>query len=100
MSGVLGHRLGRKKSLIGAWVSSLKYWVISHAVWRHAKYVYDCVKPHFASRYMTLGRVNASARKMASGVSRLTSPMSHSQKGKGLVWGLSIRKMRTPLSIQ
>src|ERR1700692_1300941 len=69
MSGVFGHRLGLKKSHTGDLVSSVKYCVMSHAVWRHAKYVYDCVNPHFANRYMTLGRVKASARKMTSGVS-------------------------------
>src|SRR6266550_291090 len=100
MSGVFGQRLGRKKSLTGVCVSSVKYWVSSHAVLRHAKYVYDWVKPAFASRYMTLGRVNASARKMTSGLVRFTSPISHSQKGNDLVCGLSIRNMRTPWSIQ
>ncbi len=58
--------------------------------------MYDWVNPSFASRYMTFGRVNASARKIASGCSRFTSAISHSQKAKGLVWGLSIRKIRTP----
>ena len=49
---------------------------------------------------MILGRVNASARKIVSGKARLTSPISHSQKAKGLVWGLSTRKMRTPCCAQ
>ena len=67
MSGVLGHALGRRKSLIGGLVIALKYSVNSYFVLRHAKYVYDCVKPAFASQYMIFGRVNASARKMTSG---------------------------------
>src|SRR5579859_5155579 len=100
MSGVLGHRFGRKKSATGGRVSSVKYCAISQAVLRQAKYVYDWLNPSLASRYMTLGRVNASDRKMTSGELRLTSAMSHSQKAKGLVCGLSTRKMRTPCSIQ
>ena len=45
MSGVFGHRFGRKKSLTGGSVSSVKYSTISRFVLRHVKYVYDCVKP-------------------------------------------------------
>jgi hypothetical protein len=67
---------------------------------RHAKYVYDCVKPSLASRYITLGRVNASERKIRSGCSLRSSPISHSQNANGFVCGLSTRKMRTPCSIQ
>ena len=44
-----------------------KYSVSSHFSLRHVKYVYDCVKPSLASRSITRGRVNASARKMTSG---------------------------------
>ena len=53
-----------------------------------------------ASRSITRGRVKASARKRTSGCSAFSSGITHSQKGKALVWGLSTRKMRTPLSIQ
>jgi hypothetical protein len=49
---------------------------------------------------MTLGRVKASARKITSGYWRWTSAMAHSQKAKGLVWGLSTRRMRMPWPIQ
>jgi len=42
---------------------------------------------------MTFGRVNASARKIASGCSRWIPAISHSQKANGLVWGLSTRKI-------
>src|SRR5438132_2618101 len=100
MSGVFGHRLGRKKSTTGGWVSSLKYCISSHEVLRHAKYVYDWLKPLFASLYITFGRVKASDRKITSGCCCLTSPMSHSQNGKGLVCGLSTRKIWTSCSIQ
>src|SRR6267143_6262188 len=100
MSGVFAHRLGRMKSRIGEERSSLKYWLSSHVVLRHAKYVYDWLKPSLASRYITLGRVNASDRRMTSGCSRFTSPISHSQKANGFVCGLSTRRMRTPWSIQ
>src|ERR1700687_929476 len=100
MSGVFGQRLGRKKSATAVWVSSVKYCFSSQDVLRHAKYVYDWLKPAFASLNITLGRVKASARNMTSGFRFLTSPISHSQKGKGLVWGLSTRKMVTPWSIQ
>src|SRR5688500_2978759 len=79
MSGVLGQTFGRKKSLTGGFVISSKYSASSYFVLRHAKYVYDCVKPALARRYMIFGRVNASARKMRSGHSRLRSPMHHSQ---------------------
>src|ERR1700674_3350988 len=100
MSGVFGQRLGRKKLLTAVWVSSVKYCLSSHDVLRQAKYVYDWLKPAFANPYITLGRVNASARKTTSGLSFLASPMSHSQKANGLVCGLSTLKMVTPWSIQ
>ena len=100
MSGVFGQTFGRKKSLTGGLAISSKYSVSSYFVLRHAKYVYDCVNPAFASRYMIFGRVNASARKMRSGHSRLRSRMHHSQNGSGFVCGLSTRKMRTPLPAQ
>jgi hypothetical protein len=45
MSGVFGQAFGRKKSLTGGFVISSKYSVSSYFVLRHAKYVYDCVKP-------------------------------------------------------
>src|SRR6266852_6893863 len=100
MSGVFGHRFGRRNSRIGAERSSLKYWLSSDLVLRHAKYVYDWLKPTFASLYINLGRVNASDRKITSACSRLTSRMSHSQNENGLVCGLSTRKIRTPCSTQ
>src|ERR1043165_7794059 len=85
MSGVFGQALGRKKSLTGGLVISSKYSVNSNFVLRQAKYVYDCVKPAFASQYMILGRVKASARKISSGHSRLRSLMTHCQNGSGFV---------------
>src|SRR5215216_390424 len=100
MSGVFGQAFGRKKSLIGGLVTSLKYSSISCFPLRHAKYVYDCEKPAFASQYMILGRVNASARKIASGASRFSSEITHCQNGRGFVCGLSTRKMRTPRPAQ
>src|SRR5579859_3702459 len=100
MSGVFGHAFGRKKSLTGGLVISLKYSVRSYFVLRHAKYVYDCVNPAFASQYMILGLVNASARKIVSGCFDFTSRITHCQNSSGLVCGLSTRKMWTPLSIQ
>ena len=72
----------------------------SHADWRHVKYVYDWLKPTLASRSITRGRVNASARKIVSGCSRRMVAITHSQKANALVWGLSTRKMVTPASIQ
>jgi hypothetical protein len=54
-------------------------------VLRHAKYVYDWLKPAFASRYITFGRVNASERRITSGCSRFSSPISHSQNANGFV---------------
>ena len=54
------------------------------------------MKPTFASRYIIFGRVKASDRKITSGWRPRTSAISHSQKGSGLVCGLSTRKMRTP----
>src|SRR4051812_34403814 len=99
MSGVFGQRLGRKNSRTELCVRSVKYFVSSHFVSRHAKYVYDCEKPALASRYITFGRVNASARKRTSGLSRQISLITHSQNANGLVCGLSTRKIRTPLSI-
>ena len=66
-ASLLGDRYGRKKSLMGGFVISSKYSVSSYFVLRHAKYVYDCEKPAFASQYMIFGLVNASARKITSG---------------------------------
>src|SRR6266849_3236092 len=66
MSGVLGHRFGRRNSRMGVERSSVKYWLSSDLVLRHAKDVYDWLKPTFASRYISLGRVNASERKITS----------------------------------
>src|SRR5258708_4159321 len=100
MSGVLGHRLARKYSLTGGSDSSVKYCASSDGVLRHAKYVYDCVNPTLASRNMTLGRVNASERRITSGWPRLTSAISHSQKANGFVCGLSMRSTVTPCSTQ
>src|SRR4029077_4171634 len=80
--------------------SSVKYWYSSQAVLRQEKYVYDWLKPSLDGRHMTLGRVNASGSRMTSGLVRLSSPTSHSQNPKGLVCGLSTRKMRTPCSLQ
>ena len=49
---------------------------------------------------MTLGRVNASDRKIVSGCLSQTSLMTQSQNRNGLVWGLSTRKIDTPWPIQ
>src|SRR6266496_3355547 len=96
MSGVFGQAFGRKKSLTGGVVISSKYSRNSYLVLRHAKYVYDWLNPALASQYMIFGRVNASARKITSGCSLLISRSAHCQNGKGLVCGLSTRKIRTP----
>ena len=58
------------------------------------------MNPAFARCRITFGRVNASARKIASGCARLMSAMHHSQKRNGLVCGLSTRKIVTPCAIQ
>src|SRR5262245_25100864 len=100
MSGVLVNRFGRKTSASAGSESSVKYSVSSCLLFRQVKYVYDCVKPSFARRYMILGRVKASERKIASGRARFTSARHHSQTPNGLVCGLSTRKMRTPCSTQ
>ncbi len=65
-------------------------------VFFHVKYVYDWLKPTFASVVIIAGRVNASARKTTSGCRARTSAISHSQNGSGFVCGLSTRKTRTP----
>jgi hypothetical protein len=62
--------------------------------------VYDWVKPSLASWCITWGRVNASERKSTSGCSRFTSAITHSQNAKGLVCGLSTRKIATPSRAQ
>src|SRR5215471_18981971 len=100
MSGVFGQRFGPKNSRTSVWVSSVKYSVISALLFLHVKYVYDCVKPSFASRYISFGRVKASERNIASGRTRLTSAKHHCQNGNGLVCGLSTRKILTPCSTQ
>src|ERR1700731_1986688 len=96
MSGVLVKKFARKYSLAGYAVSSVRYSINSDFVLRQVKYVYDWVNPDFAKARIILGRVNASDRKIASGQRAFTSRISHSQKGNGLVWGLSTRKGRTP----
>ncbi len=100
MSGVFGHTFGRKYCRPGPRASSVKYSVSSRLVLRQVKYVYDWVKPNLARRCITFGRVKASARNSTSGCRRCTSPMIHSQKAKGLVCGLSTRKILTPCAIQ
>ena len=72
----------------------------SRAVFFQVKYVYDCVKPSFASSFIVRGRVNASARKTTSGCFACTSLIIHSQNANGFVCGLSTRKVRTPCPIQ
>ena len=79
MSGVFGHRFGRKNSLTSVCINSVKYSVSSFFEFLHVKLVYYCVNPRFASRYMTLGRVNASDKKISSGLFFLRSRMIHSQ---------------------
>ena len=58
------------------------------------------MKPSLARAFISFGRVKASDRKITSGSRALTSRISHSQNGKGLVCGLSTRKIRTPCAIQ
>ncbi len=62
--------------------------------------MYDWLKPSFARRSITLGRVKASARKIVDGCSARIEAMHHSQNGKAFVCGLSTRKIVTPWSIQ
>src|SRR4051812_28038003 len=88
ISGVLTKKCGRKNSLTFVVVNSVRYSVSSCLLFRHVKYVYDCEKPSFASRYIIFGRVNASDRKMTSGYRARTSANIHSQNGSGLVCGL------------
>src|SRR5690606_10299798 len=76
------------------------YCVNSSLPTRHVKYVYDCVNPTFAKEAITLGRVNASDKKIMSGYSLLISRIVHSQKAMGFVCGLSTLKIFTPCSIQ
>src|SRR3569833_873308 len=100
MSGVLGQRLGRKYSRQLRCVCSVRYCVSSHLVLRHGKYLYDWLKPILARRCITLGRVKASERKIASGCVRRVSLMSQCHSAKGLVCGLSTRKIATPRANQ
>src|SRR3569832_2492335 len=100
MSGVLGQRLGRKYSRQLRCVSSVRYCVISHLVLRNKKKLYDWLKPILARRCITLGRVKASERKIASGCVRRVSLMSQCHSAKGLVCGLSTRKIATPRANQ
>jgi len=85
----------KMKSLTGGLLMALKYSVSSYFVFRHAKYVYDCEKPAFASQYMIFGRVNASARKMTSGCSFLISRIVQYQNGSGFVCGSFASTIRT-----
>ena len=100
MSGVFTQKLGRNQSASSVCDNSCRYSLSSHFELRHVKYVYDCVNPSFASRCITAGRVNASARKSTSGWRAWMSRISHSQKRSGFVCGLSTRKRRTPRAIQ
>ena len=68
MSGVVGQKFGRKNSATVGLRSAPRGSASARAcVVRHVKYVYDCEKPALASAYISFGRVNASARKIASG---------------------------------
>src|SRR3546814_1288162 len=58
------------------------------------------IKSSLASRYIILGRVNASDKNRTSGYSAWTCAISHCQNGKGLVCGLSTRNARTPCCTQ
>ena len=98
MSGVTGKKFGRKYSRSGPQASSSTYSVSSQREFFHVKYVYDCVKPSFASSRITARRVNASDRKITSRSTLWTSAISHSQNGNGLVCGLSTRNTFTPAS--
>ena len=100
MSGVVGQKLARNWSALGAVEISVAYSISSGLETRQLKYVYDWVKPMRASWCMTSGRVKASARKITSGSRRCTRSISHSQNGNGLVWGLSTRNTVMPWSIQ
>src|SRR3569832_895506 len=100
MSGVLGQRLGRKYSRKLSYMSSVRYCVIYHMELRHGKKLYDWLKPILARRCITLGRVKASERKIASGCVRRVSLMSQCHSAKGLVCGLSTRKIATPRANQ
>src|SRR5688572_30234814 len=100
MSCVLGKRLPRMYWLTSGPVSSLKYCSISHRSVRQVKYVYDCAKPALASAFITLGRVNASERKITSGSVSCTVAISHSQNPIGFVCGLSTRNVFTPCETQ
>src|SRR3970282_2545901 len=92
MSGVFGQKFGPKNSDTGGRDSSRKYAASSALFVRHVKHVYYWLKPSLARRYMTRGRVNASARKSTSGWSALIRVMAHSQNENAFVCGLSTRK--------
>src|ERR671914_104807 len=100
MSGVLAKKFGRQYSCMPEKASSCMYSVSSWRPFFHVKYVYDWLKPALASALSLTRRVNASDRKITSGYSERTSPISHSQNGSGFVCGLSTRKTRTPRSTQ
>src|SRR4051812_47021327 len=100
MSGVFGQTLGLKYSRVSDCESSVKYSVSSCLVLRQVKYVYDWLKPSLESRCMIRGRVNASDRNITSGCFSFSDRMAHCQKAKGLVCGLSTRKIFTPWPIQ
>src|SRR3970282_2670394 len=89
MSGVFGQKLGPKNSDTGGRDSSRRYAASSSLFVRHVKDVYDWLEPSLARRYMTRGRVNASARKSTSGWSALIRVMVASRTRKGFVCGLS-----------
>ena len=58
------------------------------------------MKPSFARRYITLGRVNASEREDHVGVLGSYLGDDPLPKAKDLVWGLSTRKIRISSPIQ
>src|SRR5687767_6276026 len=82
MSGVFGQKFGLRYSREEEEKSSSKYSVISCFVLRQVKYVYDCVKPSFASLCMTRGRVKASDKKTNSGNLFFRSRIAQSQNSK------------------
>src|SRR5437762_13368556 len=98
MSGVLAKKLGRKYSCSPEYASSETYSLSSQREFFQVKYVYDWLKPSFASWRITALLVNASARKTTSRSCSWTSPISHSQNANGFVCGLSTRNTFTPQS--
>ena len=100
MSGVLGQRLGRKKSETGGLEISSKYSLQLVLGVAPGEVGVGLGEAGLGERVHDVRAGEGFGEEDDVGSVLWISAMHHSQKGRALVWGLSTRKMRTSRSIQ